>query len=394
MIETSPRRAEILIVDDTVANLQLLTTMLEEQGYSARPVPGGKLALQAATASPPDLILLDINMPEMNGIEVCERLGALEETKDIPVIFLSALNETADKVKAFAAGGVDYVTKPFRFEEVRARVETHLALRRLRVELEEKNRSLEQSLARQRELERIKERLVQMIVHDLKNPLAAILGNSAYAFDELPKGTDAAEAVRDVADSAQAMHRMVLNILDVMQLEQQELRLRQTEVDLRQLAEAAVRTIRPLADKTGHAVQLEARPDMPTVVLDRDLMQRVLENLLDNALKYAPRGTPVGVDVDLSQEHGIAIDVRDRGPGVPDSERARVFDVYARLDRDRDVEAGKSRGLGLTFCKMAVEAHGGTIWIEDNQPQGAVFRIRIPGTVPDADPPGKGGGEG
>src|SRR6478736_5952251 len=129
--------ANILIVDDTHANLQVLAGMLKERGYKVRPVPSGKLTLLAARRDPPDLILLDINMPDMNGYEVCEHLKADEGLKGIPVIFISALTEPLDKVKAFATGGVDYLTKPFHMEELHSRVETHLNLRRLQIELEE-----------------------------------------------------------------------------------------------------------------------------------------------------------------------------------------------------------------------------------------------------------------
>jgi len=140
--------ASILVVDDTPANLQVLAGMLKDRGYKVRPVPSGKLALVAARRDPPDLILLDINMPEMNGYEVCEHLKADNKLKGIPVIFISALTEPLDKVKAFAIGGVDYLTKPFQMEELHARVETHLKLRRLQIELEDYSRHLE--LARER----------------------------------------------------------------------------------------------------------------------------------------------------------------------------------------------------------------------------------------------------
>jgi sigma-B regulation protein RsbU (phosphoserine phosphatase) len=142
------RPADILVVDDTPANLQVLAGMLKDRGYKVRPVPGGELALRAAQRDPPDLVLLDINMPEMNGYEVCDRLKADERLKDIPVIFISALTEQLDKVKAFATGGVDYITKPFQMEELHARVETHLKLRRLQVELEAANARLERTNGR------------------------------------------------------------------------------------------------------------------------------------------------------------------------------------------------------------------------------------------------------
>jgi serine phosphatase RsbU (regulator of sigma subunit) len=140
--------ASILVVDDTPANLQVLAGMLKDRGYRVRPAPSGKLALLAAQRDPPDLILLDINMPEMNGYEVCERLKADDALKGIPIIFISALTEPLDKVKAFSTGGVDYLTKPFQMEELHARVETHLKLRRLQIELENHSRDLEQARAR------------------------------------------------------------------------------------------------------------------------------------------------------------------------------------------------------------------------------------------------------
>ena len=144
----TPRIPSILVVDDVPANLQVLAGMLKACGYKVRPVPSGKLALLASRKEPPDLILLDINMPEMDGYEVCRHLKADEALRGIPVIFISALNENLDKVNAFAIGGVDYLTKPFQMEELHARVETHLKIRRLQVELEESNARLEKANGR------------------------------------------------------------------------------------------------------------------------------------------------------------------------------------------------------------------------------------------------------
>ena len=148
--ETGRKPASILIVDDTPANLQVLSGMLEDRGYVTRPVTSGKMALQAAQNDPPNLILLDITMPGMDGYEVCARLKADEKLKDIPVIFISALHETLDKVKGFGVGAADYVTKPFQFEEVLARVETHLNLRRLQVELERHDHHLQELVEEQK----------------------------------------------------------------------------------------------------------------------------------------------------------------------------------------------------------------------------------------------------
>ena len=172
--------ASVLVVDDTIENLRLLSELLGEQGYEVRAVTNGRQALQAVEHDPPDLILLDINMPEMNGYEVCRRLKAQERSKDVPVIFLTALTDTADKVRAFDAGGVDYVTKPFQFEEVLARVKTHVALRRAQVELAD-------SYTRLRALEQLRDDLVHMVVHDMRSPLPALLINLRLLRDGRPR---------------------------------------------------------------------------------------------------------------------------------------------------------------------------------------------------------------
>ena len=161
--------SSILIVDDIAENLRVLSGMLTVRGFDVRPVTSGREALQVLAHEPPDLVLLDVMMPEMNGFEVCVKLRENRDWKEIPVIFLTALTDVADKVKGFAAGGTDYITKPFQIEEVLARVENQLALREAR-------RQLSESLDRLRELERLRDDLVHMIVHDMRSPLAVLIG--------------------------------------------------------------------------------------------------------------------------------------------------------------------------------------------------------------------------
>jgi CheY-like chemotaxis protein len=198
MTATKQQQApNILIVDDTPGNVLLLVRMLTERGYKARTALSGKLALQAARTEPPDLILLDIAMPEMNGYEVCEQLKADAALKEVPVIFISALNETIDKVKAFRVGGVDYVTKPFQFEEVYARVQTHLRIRSLQRQLSDQNENLERLVAeRTRELAKAYERLQEsgrlkddflcMISHEIRTPANGVLGVGNLVLDLCP----------------------------------------------------------------------------------------------------------------------------------------------------------------------------------------------------------------
>jgi len=188
-------RGNILVVDDTPANLRLLTGILNGKGYKVRPVPSGELALSAARGMPPDLILLDIMMPQMNGYEVCQQLKADTGTRDIPVIFISAIDDVLDKVKAFAVGGVDYITKPFQMEEVLVRVETHLAMCQLQNKLRHKNEELTVTLA---QLQETQNQLVQSekmaalgqliagIAHEINTPLGAIrssIGNITSFFE-------------------------------------------------------------------------------------------------------------------------------------------------------------------------------------------------------------------
>jgi PleD family two-component response regulator len=211
MNNNTPEKATILVVDDTPANLKLLHEMLQSKGYRVLASPDGKTALNAAAKSMPDLILLDINMPEMNGFEVCERLKANELLKDIPILFISALTETTDKVKAFSVGGVDYVSKPFQFEEVNARVETHL-------ELSRQKRELQESYDKLRELETQRDGLVHMIVHDMRSPLMVTLGNLEMVQDEnLSK--DAALCVSAALSSTDTVIEMVSTMLDISKME-------------------------------------------------------------------------------------------------------------------------------------------------------------------------------
>ena len=171
-------KANVLVVDDTIENLHLLSRILGAEGYEARPVPSGAMAMQAVELDPPDLIMLDINMSPMNGYEVCERLKANARTRDIPVMFVSALDEPLDKVRAFGLGAVDYVTKPYQVAEVLARVKNHLQLRSAQLELE-------QSYEKLRQLEVMRDELVHMVVHDLRSPLSALISSLAFLKDGL-----------------------------------------------------------------------------------------------------------------------------------------------------------------------------------------------------------------
>lgn len=369
---------DVLAVDDTPANLKLLSRLLGGYGCRVRPVSSGRMALAAAAQRPPDVVLLDVSMPEMNGYEVCRELKKDPALQAIPVIFVSALSESFDKMEAFAAGGVDYVTKPFHVEEIFARIRTHVSLRRTQAELEARNEELSRANARLRELEQIRDLLTASIVHDLKSPLAVQIAGAQYLLGKPGLAPELAEVLGEILTSANTMHRMVLDLLDVSRRTEVALTPRRRSIAATELAEQACRIPRLQAAISGH--RIEVRVDGARLVsLDADLLVRVIENLLDNAIKYAPSASEVELHLAAGDDGALSLRVADRGKGVPEAYREHVFDYNARLDRDLQKHARVSRGIGLAFCRLAVEAHGGRIWVEDNQPAGAVFCASIPG---------------
>ena len=365
--------ASILVVDDTPANLQVLVGMLKEHGHRVRPVLEGRLALRAAKAEVPDLVLLDINMPDMNGFEVCEQLKADPKLADTPVIFISGNTETVDKVRAFSVGGVDYVTKPFQMAEVEARVATHLELRR-------KRRELQESIEALRRLETLRDSLVHMVVHDLRSPLAAI-----SACLEVIKW-DAEEQHRHelAADVEMALHatrtiiRLVNSVLDVSKMEGTEMRLQLAPADI---AAVARESIDELESLVGTRQLVRDWPEDPVMaVVDRDVVARVMQNLLGNALKFTPATGLITVAVEANDDM-VRVAVLDTGPGIPREYRERVFEKFGQVDA---VLRGQrfSTGLGLTFCRLAVEAHGGHIGVDSEVGRGSTFWFVLPRNGP------------
>src|SRR5262245_29085014 len=368
--ETVPP-ASVLVVDDTIENLRLLSGMLEEHGYEVRPVTNGRQALQAAAHDPPDLVLLDITMPEMDGYEVCRRLRANEHLKDVPVIFLTALTDTADKLRAFDMGGVDYVTKPFQFEEVLARVKTHVALRRAQV-------ALADSYERLRGLERLRDDLVHMIVHDMRSPLQALLirlevlqGAAAVL------GAASREDLRMAIGSAKELGRMVDNLLDVSRLEEGKMPVERGVWDLVRIADEVRAALRPSAGE--RQVDVES-PGAVEVSCDGALVHRIMENLVGNVIQHTPAGTRMRISI-ASGDGRVRVAVHDEGGGVPPEARERIFEKFATVEGRRE-RAYRSVGLGLAFCKLAVEAHGGAIGVDPNVPIGSTFWFELPAQAP------------
>ena len=359
--------ASVLVVDDTVENLRVLSDLLSEQGYEVRAVTSGRQALQAVEHDPPDLILLDITMPDMDGFDVCRRLRAMEWSKDVPVIFLTALTATADKLRAFDAGGVDYVTKPFQFEEVLARVRTHVALRRAQTALADSYRGL-------RALEQLRDDLVHMIVHDMRSPLTALqidlnlLKGAAAALDEVGR-----QGLQAAVDSVKTLNRMANDLLDVSRLEEGKMPIDRAEWDLTQIASevrSALRSIdreRPIDIETAGPVR---------AICDGTLVRRVLENLVSNGIRHTPAGSRIRIS--LASDRGrVRVEVHDQGRGVPPEAREKIFEKFGALQARHD-RSYHSVGLGLAFCKLAIRAQGGTIGVDSGVSAGSTFWFELP----------------
>ena len=356
----------LLVVDDTPANLHLITSILKDCGFKVRPAPNGELALRAAKANPPDLILLDISMPGMDGYQVCERLKADPATAGIPVMFISALNETIDKVKAFRAGGVDYVTKPFQLEEVEARVRTQLDLLKQR-------RDLERSLAKLRELEQLRDGLVHMVVHDMRSPLLAmqlsmdVLGDHHFG----PRSVDMREMVQTCRRSTVQLIEMVNQLLDVSRMEAGALKPEKTPCDLRPIVAEAVEACRYLSPNNTVRVEAEGAH---ALVCDAGLIRRVVANLVANAMKFTPAPSVVTVRIQ-KVDRGERVEVIDCGPGIAPENHARIFEKFGQV---QGAQAKLGSGLGLTFVKLATEAHGGAVGVISALGKGATFWIELP----------------
>lgn len=362
----------VMIIDDTPINMRLLSDFLENNGYATQAFPSGRKALAAAARRAPDLILLDITMPEMDGYEVCAALKAQPELADIPVIFISALSDSDDKVRAFAAGGVDYIGKPFKTEEVLARVRTHLNLRRLQRELAERNEQLQTALTD-------RTALTGMIVHDLGNLLTVVLGGVdllRQVSDQLGDvEQEALDAMRVATDD---MLYLSSSLLQVDKLESGQWELQLEEFSATQFVEERAAVWRTQVGAEAAAWECTA-PAGLTVRADRGLLGRVIDNLMSNALKFCVPGGRLGLGASASGADLVLI-VSNDGPAIPAEFQPRMFDKFAQhVGPEQPRRRGV--GLGLAFCRLALVQMGGTIEVVSPLPgeeQGTAFALRLP----------------
>jgi CheY-like chemotaxis protein len=352
----------ILIVDDTPANLGVLVETLGAAGYRLMVAEDGEEALAQTAQCTPDLILLDVMMPGIDGFETCRRLKARPPTRDVPVLFMTALNETADKVKAFGAGGVDYITKPIEHEEALARVRTHLQLRRLQ-------RQLAEELA-------MKEKFMRIAGHDLRSPLCLIQMAAGLARRSAPAPAPSRQ-LENIADAAALMRRVIDTFLDVRGPRSAG---PAGKVDLNLVVAAVLRLHETPAERKRITFTAETAADLPMANGDASLAYQALTNLVSNALKFSPLGAHVRVRT-CAVDDGVRVEVHDRGPGVPESERALLFCENMPLS-PRPTDGEESHGFGLAIVRQLVEAQHGRVGADFPAAGGSVFWFELAAAAP------------
>jgi len=378
---------DIMIVDDNPANLKLLEDMLLREGHEVRSFPSGRLALAAAMKKSPDLILLDVSMPEMNGYEVCERLKSTEKLSDIPVIFLSALNETADKVQAFRCGAADYISKPFQFEEVHARVETHLKLHELQRALKLQNEQLEETVAaRTRELaeangrltilDRSKNEFLNLISHEFRTPLNGLLGVGEIILEQMPS-TPENEELQELFERSR---RRILSLLDdallLGQIDVSGERFKFAAVSLSLVLSRALESASEFA--ASRQVTLGAPPPEPDLVVgDEELLVRAFHALLETAVKFSETGETVRLSHEVLPDSS-RVSIESRGRIVPCAALGKFFDL---LSIGEAITPGGDLGVGPPLAYRILSVFGAAVSVENREPSGIRLTILLKGAL-------------
>lgn len=371
---TKQLSATILVVDDNELNRALARSTLEDEGYRVVLASGGAEGIAAFAKERPDCVLLDVRMPEVDGFMACERIRALPGGAETPVLFLTALRDVDTFDRALRAGGDDFLTKPVRPTELVIRVLCALKLQRMKVEL----RGHYELLKHQRDdllrLQLQKERLTAFVVHDLKNPVNSMDLHAQFLLRDRTLSDSARESVTQIRSQARQLTRMILNLLDVSKADEGQLAPKGSDLDLRALVDEVISELGVNAE--SRKVGLRAVLETDRVHADEDLFRRTLTNLVENAIRYAPAESAITVTA-VRLDRDTEIRVADEGSGIPPEMRENVFSPFVQVESGERVVAHGSRGLGLTFCKLVIEAHRGRIWVEDAAP-GAIFCVRLP----------------
>ncbi|MBO9999145.1 MAG: response regulator [Cyanobacteria bacterium SID2] len=386
MTVESQAHAVILIVDDNPTNLGVLSAHLECAGFSLRVAQDGESALQAVTYRVPDLILLDILMPGLDGFETCRRLKNNPLTREIPVIFMSALSDAVDKVKGLSIGAVDYITKPFQREEVLARIRLHLKLSRLAQALADRNHRLEEEIQQRHHAEganRAKSQFLAKMSHELRTPLNAILGFSQLMARDPSLTSQQEEYLRIICRSGEHLLTLVNDVLELSKIEAGKVTLKETPFDLDRLLQGLRDMLQWRANAKQLALEFYRADDVPQYVCaDEGKLRQVLINLLSNAIKFTEIGH-VMLRLGAKRQGGdrvmLYFEVEDTGSGIAPDELDVIFEAFVQTQTGHRAQEGT--GLGLPICRQLVQLMGGEITIDSAVGVGTILHFHVPVTV-------------
>jgi two-component system, sensor histidine kinase and response regulator len=354
-----PKPASILIVDDEFANFEVIEILLFKQAYNLSYVSNGTDALKELDEQHPDLILLDVMMPDLDGIEVCRQIKTHPTWQHIPVIMVTALNSKEDLSRCLDAGADDFVGKPVSGLELRARVQSMLRIK-------------QQYDALQSVLQ-LRDDMANMVIHDLRNPIANIfLACRVLQLHSLNEKQQ--QKLEQVLYAGRRLESLIDSLLTIAKLDSGKLVLNLTDVDFYEMGQSAIADFTEMAKQQQIALCCDLPEPGHQVSVDVILIRRVLDNLLSNALKFSFPNTQIWLKIDYPQHTRVRIQVKDAGQGISEETQQRLFQKFEVGEIKQNV---RQTGLGLAFCQMAVSAHNGQILIESNQPKGTIFTVEL-----------------
>lgn len=369
----------ILIVDDTPKNIQVLGKTLHDIGYNVSIATSGKQALDSVKKEIPDLILLDIQMPEMDGFEVCKILKVKPETKDIPVIFLTALTDSDKIVQGFEIGAVDYITKPFHTAELSKRVATHLEIKISREKIRESNEQL-------KNLNATKDKFFSIIAHDLRNPFIGIIGLSEnmqkILSNEKREGMDKfLKYTQIINTSSKSAATLLENLLEWARSQTGEIIIKQKSISINDLFVKNIQIVTVMAEKKNIIIENKLFEN-ETVFADELLVNTILRNLLTNAIKFTQASGKISLSTQKKKEF-LEIYITDTGVGIDPKNIDKIFRIDSKFS-NLGTEKENGTGLGLILCKEFVEKQSGTIWVESELGKGSTVTFTLPLVKTDA----------
>ncbi len=379
----------ILVVDDNPTNLDVLFEVLAETDFEVSFVTDGETCLELANSDHPDLILLDIMMPGLDGFEVCLRLKSNATTTDIPVIFMTARAETSDKVKGFNLGAVDYITKPIQSEEVLARINSHLTIQRLQKDLRLKNEALHASLAREKqlnqelqaslereqELNHLKSRFISIASHEIRSPLGLIgitTNMLTRYFHRMPE-EKRNEHLKAIEHEVERMADILNNVLVLTKAEAANFQFHPACINVNTFCQSIVEKFNTMS-ATTHPITFSTTGEHIEMSVDPKLLEPILSNLLSNAIKYSPAGGSIRFEL-IQQNEEVLFQIHDEGIGISKEDQQHLFEAFYRGENVNEIQGS---GLGLLIVKQFVELHDGTISVESKAGKGTTFTVKLP----------------